>query len=398
MTAPRVTVLVLTYNHERFLAQALDSVFCQIVDGGFEVIISEDCSTDQTRAIVEDYVRRHPDKTRAICSPVNLNTNEVITRAFRAARGRYLAYLDGDDFWTDPHKLQIQADFLDSHPEHALCHHNAILWSEDRNAPIRDNNSPGQPEVSTIDDLLIVNGIAACTVMYRLGLVSSFPEWYRDSFGDWPLHIFHAEHGTIGYIPRNLANYRIWSGGWWSRRSLFEKQARIVEFLRLVRGHLSGRYRESIEEAIAWHECEASQLQASVRDCPWRAAFRLVVVDDIEWYANRSRDGAASLERPRIGQTIWEPELEIRGTVSQGDAAPAVAVEFVNASRVVLRCAPASDGAFCGLLLVSGLAVGIVEVVAVLADQRRIRLGQIRLCDAAGDELSGNRPAGEAAA
>ena len=101
----KVTVLVMTYNHERFLSQALDSVVEQRVGFDHEILVSEDCSTDRTRDIVVAYSRRHPDRIRPILSETNLASNEIVARGIRAARGEYLALLDGDDYWTSPHKL-----------------------------------------------------------------------------------------------------------------------------------------------------------------------------------------------------------------------------------------------------------------------------------------------------
>src|SRR5688500_19141445 len=96
----RVSVLLVTYNHERYIAQALESVLAQQTTFSVEVLVSEDYSTDGTRAILLDYRRCHPHRIRLLLSERNLNTNEVTTRAIAAARGEYLAILDGDDWWT----------------------------------------------------------------------------------------------------------------------------------------------------------------------------------------------------------------------------------------------------------------------------------------------------------
>ena len=99
-------MIIPTYNHERFIAQALESVIAQRTDFDFEIIVSEDCSTDSTRQIILDWKARYPDRIRLILSDRNVHSNEVVARAFRAARGTYVALLDGDDFWTYSKKLQ----------------------------------------------------------------------------------------------------------------------------------------------------------------------------------------------------------------------------------------------------------------------------------------------------
>ncbi len=102
MSAPltrsvELSVLVMTYNHAGFIAQALDSALAQRTDFSFEILISEDCSTDGTREAVIEYAERHPGKIRLLLSTVNLRSNAVVSRGIAAARGAYLAFLDGDD-------------------------------------------------------------------------------------------------------------------------------------------------------------------------------------------------------------------------------------------------------------------------------------------------------------
>src|SRR5438132_1427938 len=108
----RVSVLVMTYNHASFIEQALDSVLMQQASFEYEVVISEDRSTDGTREIVIGYQERFPEKVRLLLSPSNLNSNRVVSRGIRACRSEFVALLDGDDYWTDPAKLQLQVDFL----------------------------------------------------------------------------------------------------------------------------------------------------------------------------------------------------------------------------------------------------------------------------------------------
>src|SRR5688572_25005346 len=108
---PVVSVIVITYRHEAFIEQAVQSVLSQKTDFSFEVLISEDLSPDATREIVEMLRSREPDRIRTFLSERNQNDNAVLARAWRAARGKYIAFLDGDDYWTDPNKLQKQVDF-----------------------------------------------------------------------------------------------------------------------------------------------------------------------------------------------------------------------------------------------------------------------------------------------
>src|SRR6266571_1468612 len=209
-----VSVLVTTYNHERYIAQALESVLMQATDFDYEIVILEDCSTDATRQIVLAYQKRHPDKIRLRLAAQNECSNKPFAEEFQAAPSPYIAMLDADDYWTSPKKLQKQVEFLDAHPECALCFHNALRIYEGENRAALPHNIAGQKRISAIEDIWEHNFIAGCTPMVRKDAVGTFPEWYHDLlWGDWPLYILCALHGKIGYIDEILGVYRILPSG-----------------------------------------------------------------------------------------------------------------------------------------------------------------------------------------
>src|SRR5438270_2038014 len=120
MRPPKLTVLIITYNHAAFIKAAIDSVLMQDTSFDYEIIISEDCSTDGTRDILHHFAAAYPNRIRLLLSERNRNDNRVVRRGIEAARGMYIALLDGDDYWTCKHKLQRQVEFLDDHPECSL--------------------------------------------------------------------------------------------------------------------------------------------------------------------------------------------------------------------------------------------------------------------------------------
>ena len=178
----KVSVLVMTYNHAQFITQALDSVLMQKVNSEYEVLISEDCSTDGTREIVLDYQKKHPNKIQLLLSEQNLHSNAVVVRGIRAARGEYIALLDGDDYWVSPDKLQKQIDFLDAHPECSMCFHNATVIHEDGSREPWNWTSPHQKEISTLEDIWQGNFIATCSTMFRRGLFYTYLSIYLRFF------------------------------------------------------------------------------------------------------------------------------------------------------------------------------------------------------------------------
>jgi glycosyltransferase involved in cell wall biosynthesis len=246
----KVTTLIMTYNHAEFIRQAIDSALAQATDFVQEIIISEDCSTDGTRQIVEEYGRWYPERIRLILSERNMRSNEVVARGIRAAKGTYVALLDADDYWLGTDKLQRQADFLDAHAECSMCFHNARVEHEDESAPW--NWTPAnQPTFSTLDDILRGNFIATSSTMFRRGLFE-VPLWYNDFFPitDWPLHILNAEQGNIGYLDEVMGVYRYHGGGLYSVHSEDRKLEETLSFYQKINECLDRRLESKIEQAL----------------------------------------------------------------------------------------------------------------------------------------------------
>jgi glycosyltransferase involved in cell wall biosynthesis len=232
-----VSVLVVTYNHEKFVGQALQSVLSQRLPQPFEILISEDCSTDGTREIVRGFAKTHPHLIRLLLSERNLRSNDVVARGFRAARGRYLALLDGDDYWTSDDKLRAQLAFLDARPDLTVCFHNVEVVDEHSQSTGRLWNAPDQPAASGLHELLRGNFIATSSVVYRRAAVAEIPSWYDRFFPvtDWPLHVLYAREGRIGYLDRTLGAYRLHGGGLFSTLGEREKLEANADFYRQLR-------------------------------------------------------------------------------------------------------------------------------------------------------------------
>jgi len=246
-----VSVLVVTYNHASFVRQALDSALAQRLPQPFEILISEDRSTDGTREIVEEYAERHPEIVRPLLSERNLRSNEVVARGFRSARGRYVALLDGDDYWTGDDKLRTQVELLDTRPDITICFHNVQVVDERSESVGRLWNGPDQPELSGLHELLRGNFIATSSVVYRRTAVVEIPAWYESFFPvtDWPLHVLFAREGRIGYIDRTLGAYRLHSGGLFSTLEEREKLEANADFYRRLRAHSSAPFAAEIARA-----------------------------------------------------------------------------------------------------------------------------------------------------
>ncbi|MER8727302.1 glycosyltransferase [Mesorhizobium sp. M1027] len=209
-----MTVLIVTYNHARYVAAAIDSALMQEADFGVEILISEDFSTDGTRKIVERYVSNHPERLSAIYSGSNVRSNEVVTRGLRMARGRYVSILNGDDLWTSTTKLKDQAAHLNAHPELSAIFHNAVVADGDEFTSTRWTRADQKPIV-TQRDIWEGNPFATCAGMMRTACVRNVPWWYADFFPitDWPLYVLCARTADLAFVDEVAGVYRLYPGG-----------------------------------------------------------------------------------------------------------------------------------------------------------------------------------------
>jgi glycosyltransferase involved in cell wall biosynthesis len=252
-TAPFISILMITYNHEQYIAQALESILMQQGDIAYEIVIGEDCSTDNTRAIVQEFQQRYPHIIRPLLHPRNIGMMQNFMRTYEACRGRYIAMLEGDDYWTSPYKLQRQADVLDAHPDIAICFHTVQRFTEDGSSPPDLFPDPHYQTISTIEDILQRNFIQSCSAMFRNRLFGNFPPWFGSlKLGDWPLHILNAQYGNISYISEVLAAYRMHGSGVWSANPELWMPASIA-MLEKMRTHLHPRYRPLLQKILYSH-------------------------------------------------------------------------------------------------------------------------------------------------
>jgi glycosyltransferase involved in cell wall biosynthesis len=253
----KVSVAMITYNQERFIAQAIESVLVQETDFGVELVIGEDCSTDGTRAIARDYGEWYPGRIRLLLRDRNLGMIPNFVATLGACGGQYVALCEGDDYWTDPGKLQKQVDFLDAHPEYAVCFHDVAVVDDQGRERSATYCPADQKRRSTLEDVLRSDFLPTCSVMYRRGLFGEFPPWYEGMpTGDWPLHVLNAEHGDIGYLPEVMGVYRQHGGGVYTSLSYDRRFQDMLRIYDVFGAHLEQRYEGIIEEARCSHMAE----------------------------------------------------------------------------------------------------------------------------------------------
>ena len=216
----KVSVCVVTYNHEKFVAQTLDSILMQQTNFPFEIIVGDDCSKDNTVDVLKEYQSRFPDKIRLILHDKNLGLNGKYNAlsTFAAAKGEYTAQFDGDDYLLSPHKLQKQVEMLDANPHYSASYHNARVIFDDNSAPPYLVNSLKKSEIN-VEDLIQEEElcyIATSSLMFRTKEFAENPdpEWTNlSTSGDIPRNIMLASRGPIGYIDEVMSVYRKNRGG-----------------------------------------------------------------------------------------------------------------------------------------------------------------------------------------
>ena len=214
---PIVSVMMTTYNHEKYIADAIEGVISQKTDFPFELIIGEDCSADETRSIVLEYQRRYPGVIRVLFSERNMGAFNNSNRMFTKVRGELLAWCEADDYWNDPLKLAKQVAYLRKHLGCSLVHtdyhylvKNFGKWRliHSRYRPNKKINLQGK----LFEPLLADMSIRTCTMMGRTGLVKQhFESAFRSHkyrVGDRPLVLHMSVLGDIGYIDEATATYR----------------------------------------------------------------------------------------------------------------------------------------------------------------------------------------------
>lgn len=217
---PTVSVAMLTYNHQNYIAEAIESVLMQQTSFKVKLIIAEDFSLDTTRQIVLDYQKKYPDKIKLILQNENVGASKNNISLFENLEGKYIAALEGDDYWTDQLKLQKQVGFLEENGDCSLCFHganyinnNSEIISIHRPLRIPDNYKFG------MKDAILGGGgfITTNSMVFHAKYIKKIPSWMDDApVGDIPLMLVLASKGKIGYIDQIMSVYRVASLGSWS--------------------------------------------------------------------------------------------------------------------------------------------------------------------------------------
>ncbi|MES2559944.1 MAG: glycosyltransferase [Bacteroidota bacterium] len=228
---PLLSVCLITYNHVDHIRQAIEGVLMQEVDFTWELIIADDYSSDGTRDILLEYQSKYPDLIKLILQPKNVGAFQNWMDLLHTPQSTYIAYFDGDDYWTDPNKLQKQVDFLEANADYVLCFHPVLILKSDGN--LREDYITKVPKDHEHIESLAIHGnyMHTPSVVFRKVLQSFPAEMAKSPIGDYYLYMLLAKHGKLKLLSETMAVYRVHDIG--THSLLSQTQKRYKWFLML---------------------------------------------------------------------------------------------------------------------------------------------------------------------
>jgi len=229
-----LSINCIAYNQEQYIGQALDSLMAQRTDFRYEILVHDDASTDGTAAVIRSYAERFPDYIKPVYQAENQHSQGIrVGTVFNLprARGKYIAYCEGDDFWTDALKLQKQVDYMESHPDCSFCFH-AVQLVNRQGKPTRQFMRPFRSSrLVPIEDLIKGGGrfLGTNSTVYRRELMNTPPDFYLNApVGDFPLVLYLATQGEVYYMDEIMSAYRTGVPGSWTSRMLTSNQQQLL--------------------------------------------------------------------------------------------------------------------------------------------------------------------------
>ena len=263
MNDVKVTVICLTYNHEAWIRDALESFVDQDVPWPIEVLVHDDASTDRTASIVREFESRYPDMIYGFYAPQNRQSQGIIPSRdilMPYIRGEFVALCEGDDYWTDPHKLRRQVEALEANPKVDICAHSARRLRPDGQ---EWNDAPRAYNCLIPAEVVILGGggfVATSSLLVRASCYKEIPPFREELFNDYSLQIWGSLRGGMVYLSDFLSVYRQGLPGSWTEQhhgqAHVEYRVLIRNMLRALDTYTEGKYSKAIEERIKLYDSD----------------------------------------------------------------------------------------------------------------------------------------------
>ncbi len=282
---PIISIICNTYNQEKYIQDCLNSLIMQQTSVQYEILVHDDASTDKTSEIIQDYTKKYPEIMKPIIQKENqysrggkITTNIQLPRA----KGKYIAFCEGDDYWTDVNKLQIQYDFMEKNPEYSGCCHAYDMVKKDKtliqNKKLLSSDGP-VPMSCLIGNQLEAPHFA--TMFLRRDLLANFgSEFLGKRYNDMVIRLYCAAQAPLYYLNYNMSAYRRFTEGSWTLREgmnskkLAEDQKNIITFLKKYDVYTEYRYNKEISECIDWREFEIAIANNDYKTAKQKGAFK----------------------------------------------------------------------------------------------------------------------------
>lgn len=255
-----LTIICTAYNHEKYIRKTLEGFVKQKTYYKYKVIVHDDASTDKTRDIIDEFVKKYPDLFVIIYQKENQYSKGIdIFKNFiqPLINTKYTAICEGDDYWCDKDKIQMQIDYLENHSNCSMCVHNTSFITEDGKLLNKNiNNMHHNFSFGTVD-IILNKKFHTSSYVYRSVYLKDYDEKFKmKEVGDYPLAIFLSLYGYIYYIDKVMSCYRVFAQNSWTDRMRKNKVKAIennndaINYLKRVNGLTKFKYNEAFEHKI----------------------------------------------------------------------------------------------------------------------------------------------------
>lgn len=272
-----VSIVCNVYNHEKYLRDALEGFVTQKTDFPFEVLVHDDASPDSSADIIREYEAKYPDIIKPIYQTENQYSQKIpinITYQIPRIRGKYVAVCEGDDYWTDPLKLQKQVDFLEAHPDYSLCAC-SVKWLDMRTGKALNRRCVDEDLDVTMEDLIMQRTdrtFQYASVLLRAEIFCCRPEWMKVfRVGDVPLTLHAANCGKVRMLADTMAVYRSHTPGSWTSRTSADHRVWAAALQSIINGLTAFneatdyRYDETIRRRISMHKYNIARFNGDLQ-------------------------------------------------------------------------------------------------------------------------------------
>ncbi|MEO3416621.1 glycosyltransferase [Roseovarius sp. CAU 1744] len=284
----KVQVVVTTFNHAKYLAQTFDSILAQETRHKFQILVHDDASTDGTRDIIQDYASRHPEVFNCILQEENQfqQGHRIAKLVWPHYTAQYVAYLDGDDFWTRTDKLQRQVDFMDAHPRCMISQTRSVFF-DNETGEVLEHFPPEDKRRRRryFEDLAPANFLLSSAVMHRRDALPELPPDFSEiGFGDYAKFALIARKGWIGYLDIEATRYRIHKKNMWYGKPYEERLKKTQD----VQGYVA-RYAPKPFDAV-WEAASRGTLpvRSKVRRACKRARLLRIAGDEFRGFVPKT--------------------------------------------------------------------------------------------------------------